>query len=86
MAKLRVFWTETVSYSTEIEVDGYDPEEDVNDEESGVMEQILNLEKEEFDKAFDSVDDREVTQVEVLRDGDDAPLIVMVAPAHEEMF
>lgn len=86
MAQLVVFWTETVSYSKVIEVDGYNPDEDPSDEESGVMQVILNLESEEFDDAFDSVDERQVTEVRLVREGDEIPEIVPAAPAHEDMF
>lgn len=85
MAQVEVSWYETVEYQKVIEVDGYDPDEDPSDEESGVMQVLLNLDKEEFDDAFMAVTDRGVSEVIVKRAGDE-PIEIAPAKVKEDMF
>lgn len=83
MALVRVEWTEEVSYSADLEVDGYDPAADKGDRDELLVEAICQLEKKEFDAAFDSVDERSVTRATVLREGELTGAVVRNAPAHE---
>lgn len=88
MALLRVRWTEEVVYEADLEVDGYDPETDgvmeIQEESSGVIEAIL--EKENTDKDFVCVNEREADVLSVLRAGDVPVEIKVAAPTHEPDF
>jgi hypothetical protein len=86
VALIKVTWSETSEYEAEIEVDGYDPDEDPNDEESGIMQQILEMSSEQIDKAFIGCSEREVSEREVLRAGDEPIAVAVAAPKHEEMW
>jgi hypothetical protein len=81
MSLVRVHWTESVSYSADLEIDGYDP--DADDRDEVLDEAICELEGQEWKDAFDSVDERSVASATVVREGELAVAVVRDAPAHE---
>lgn len=87
MALLRVRWFQTEQFVSEIEVDGYDPEAtEVDDEDGPIMSQLIEMDNDALSKDFDGCTEREVTGVEVVREGDEPIEIAVAAPKHEEMF
>lgn len=83
MALVRIEWTEEVSYSADIEVDGYDRDAPKYERDEVLDAAICELDRDAMDKAFDSVDERSVTRAEVIREGELTRAVVRAAPAHE---
>lgn len=81
MSLVRVHWTESVSYSADLEIDGFDPA--AEDVDEVLDDAICQLEGKEWEDAFDSVDERSVTSTKVVREGELAVAVVRDAPAHE---
>lgn len=80
MALVRVRWREVTAHEAELEVDGFDPAGDTDEQ---LEEAICQLEGPAFAASFEGVTDRDVQEYEVVRAGELTGAVVRNAPAHE---